>query len=90
MNPQYILTGYINQAIANAVYDKLDDGSYSGKIPGFKGVIAFGKTLKLCEENLHSTLEDWILVGLKLGHKLPVISRINLNKRPDYEPISAM
>ncbi len=36
------------------------------------GVIAFGDTLKRCEAELRSTLEDWILVGLKLGHPLPV------------------
>jgi hypothetical protein len=25
-------------------------------------------------------LEDWILVGLRLGHKLPVLGEIDLNK----------
>ncbi len=90
MIAQYILTDYIQQAISKAVFDKLDDGTFSGKIPGFKGVIAFGKTLKECENELHSTLEDWILVGLKLGHKLPVISGLNLNKKPSYEPMDTL
>jgi hypothetical protein len=27
-----------------------------------------------------STLEDWIIVGLKLGHILPVIDGIDLNE----------
>ena len=39
-----------------------------------KGVIAFGKSLRECESELRSTLEVWILVGLRLGHKLPVLS----------------
>ena len=32
------------------------------------------------EAELRSTLEDWILVGLRLGHKLPVLAGIDLNK----------
>ncbi len=35
------------------------------------GVLAFSSTLRDCEEELRSTLEDWIFVGLKLGHSLP-------------------
>jgi predicted RNase H-like HicB family nuclease len=56
-----------------AVYDKLEDGSFSGRIPSCKGVVAFGATLRECEDELRSTLEDWILVGLKLKHPLPII-----------------
>lgn len=80
MIPKFILTDYINKALTHAVYDKLENNSYCGKIPQCKGVIAFGKTLRACEDELRSTLEDWIFVGLKLSHKLPVIDNINLNK----------
>ncbi|MBI1927867.1 type II toxin-antitoxin system HicB family antitoxin [Candidatus Poribacteria bacterium] len=67
--------------MAQATYDKLEDGTYGGRIPACTGVVAFGTTLRECEDELRSTLEDWILVGLKLGHPLPVIARIDLNKR---------
>ena len=90
MAVQFILTDYVNWLLAHAVYDKLDDGSYTGRIPECKGVIAFGTTLRECEDELHSTLEDWILLGLKVGHPLPVIADINLNKEPAYEPVEAM
>lgn len=73
--------------MAKAVYDKLEDGTFSGRIPSCKGVVAFGSTLRDCEEELHSTLEDWILVGLKLGQPLPVIAKINLNITPTYEQV---
>ena len=63
-----------------ANYDKLEDGTYGAEIPGLDGVIAFGKTLRQCEQELRSTLEDWILVGLHLGHTLPVVADIDLNK----------
>ena len=29
--------------------------------------------------------EDWLLVGLKLGHPIPVISEYDLNKEPTCE-----
>ena len=76
---RFIITEYINKAIGKAVYDKLPDGTFVGKIPECVGVVSFGKTLKEAEEELHTTLEDWILLGSRLGHILPVIDGINLN-----------
>ena len=85
-----ILTEYLEQAMAEAEYDKLEDDTFAGRIPSCKGVISFGKTLRECEEELRSTLEDWILLGLKLGHRLPVIGNIDLNKVPSREPVEAL
>lgn len=85
-----ILTGYIDMALARAEYDKLNDGTFSGRIPGCKGVIAFGKTLRECEIELQSTFEDWVLVGLKLGHPLPVIDEFDLNMEPKHESMAAV
>jgi predicted RNase H-like HicB family nuclease len=76
--------------LARAVYDKLEDGTFAGRIPPCVGVVAFGATLRECEEDLRSTLEDWILVGLKLGHPLPVIADIDLNKEPARESVDAV
>jgi predicted RNase H-like HicB family nuclease len=90
MTAQFIISEYIQHAIAQAEYDELEDGSFSGRIPSCKGVIAFGTTLHECEIELRSTLEDWLLVGFKLGHALPVINGIDLNKDPEYEPVDAM
>ncbi len=73
---RFALTGYIESAMAQTTYDKLEDGTYAGHIPDCKGVVAFGKTLRKCEDELRSTLEDWILVGLKLGHPLPAFGDI--------------
>jgi predicted RNase H-like HicB family nuclease len=90
MSAQHVLTGYVEQAMAQAVYDKLEDGTFSGRIPSCVGVLAFASSLRECEDDLRSTLEDWILVGLKLGHPLPVIAGIDLNKEPTCEPVDAM
>ncbi|MDZ7342985.1 MAG: type II toxin-antitoxin system HicB family antitoxin [candidate division KSB1 bacterium] len=87
---QYILSAYLDRAMAQAEYDKLEDGTFSGRIPPCKGVVAFGKTLHECETELRSTLEDWLLVGLKLGHALPIIDSIDLNKDPVYESVDTV
>ena len=87
---RYILSEYVEKVMAKAVYDKLEDGTFAGRIPPCKGVVAFGKTLRECEDELHSTLEDWILVGLKLGHPLPVVGGIDLNREPAGGQVDAM
>ena len=80
MKRKFIISDYIEHVLTLAVYDKLEDGSYAGRIPECKGVIAFGSSLRECADELRSTLEDWILLGLKLNHHLPVVGKINLNK----------
>lgn len=74
MSKRYVLSGYVEHAMEQALYDKLEDDSFSGRIPACTGVLAFARSLKECEEELRSTLEDWILVGLKLHHALPSVS----------------
>lgn len=90
MAVKFILTDYVSRALGHAIYDKLEDGTFAGRIPVCPGVVAFGTTLSNCEAELRSTLEDWILVGLKLGHALPVIGGIDLNKEPKHEPVEAV
>ena len=80
-----MLTEYINKALSKALYDKLDEGTYSGKIPQCPGVVAFGETLFQCQQDLRSSLEGWLLVKIRHGDHLPVIGRIDLNKKmPAY------
>ncbi len=90
MSTRYVLSGYLDQAMAEAVYDKLEDGTFVGRIPPCKGVVACGNTLKECQDELCSTLEDWILIGIKLNHPLPVIGGIDLNKEPTREPVNTL
>lgn len=87
MSGNYILSDYVALALQEAEYDKLEDNTFAGRIPSCKGVVAFAATLRECENELRSTLEDWVLVGLKLGHELPVLANINLNRAAAYEPV---
>jgi predicted RNase H-like HicB family nuclease len=87
--PLFPLTTYFEAAMELARYEKLDDGSYAGEIPKLPGVVAFGTTLRECERELRSTVEDWVLVGLRLGHRLPKLAGIDLNKRSHGRVASA-
>ena len=90
MAPRYVLSDYVAEALAQAVYEKLEDGSYAGRIPSCQGVVALGASLRECEDELRSTLEDWILVGLRLKHPLPAIAGIDLNQEPARESVDAV
>jgi len=79
-----MLTEYIDKAMSKAVYDKLDDESFSGKISECSGVVAFGETLFQCQKELKSSLEGWLIVKIRHGDELPVLDRLNLNKKMPF------
>jgi len=76
-----MLIEYVNKAMSKAVYDKLDNGTFTGKIPQCPGVVAFGESLYQCEQELRSSLEGWLIVKIRHGDKLPIIGKINLNNK---------
>lgn len=73
-----MLIAYIQNAMRLAKYEILEDGNFYGQIPGFAGVWAQADNLEACREELQSALEDWLVLGLRMGHKLPVVAGINL------------
>jgi predicted RNase H-like HicB family nuclease len=73
-----MLTSYIHEAMRLAKYEILEDRTYYGEIPGFQGIWANANSLDACREELQSVLEDWLVVGLRLGHELPTVAGINL------------
>lgn len=75
-----MLTDYIQRAMKKARYELMENGRYFGTIPGCAGVWAQARTLESCRAELQGTLEDWLLLGLQLGHKLPVIAGLDLNR----------
>ena len=70
-----MLTEYIQAALKKAHYEILEDHTYYGEIPGLQGVWANEPTLEQCRKILQEVLEDWIVLGLRLGHTLPVNGR---------------
>ena len=75
-----MLTDYIQAAMRKAQYEILPDGEgYFSKVPYLQGVWANADTLEACREELQEVLEEWIIVGLRMGHTIPVIDGIELN-----------
>ena len=71
-----MLTEYIRAAMRRATYEILSDGTFYGEIAGFQGMYANAETLEACREQLQEVLEGWIVLGLRMGHSLPVVESI--------------
>lgn len=76
-----MLIQYVHAAMHKAVYEILSDGTFYGEIPGFQGVYANAATLESCREELQEVLEGWVVLGLQMGHSLPVVEGIDLTVR---------
>ncbi|MCL5107723.1 MAG: type II toxin-antitoxin system HicB family antitoxin [Chloroflexi bacterium] len=77
-----MLSEYIRAAMRQAHYEILpDSGTIYGTIPGLQGVWAEAANLEACREDLQTVLEDWLMLGLRMGHPLPVLEGIDLNPR---------
>ena len=74
-----MLTAFINAALQKAHYEVLPDGEgYFGAIERLEGVWAQAATLEACREELQEVLEEWIILGLKMGHPIPAIDGVAL------------
>ena len=83
------ISDYLECAMESAQFDELG-GGFAGRVPACLGVVAFGDTLTECQRQLRSTLEDWLLVGLRMGHRMPVLSGRDLNGGPASAPLEAL
>lgn len=66
-----MITTYIIKNLNRARYKILEDGIYFGEILELKGVWASGKTLEKCRETLREVLEEWLILKLRDGDKIP-------------------
>jgi predicted RNase H-like HicB family nuclease len=69
---------YVDAALRGARYDKLDDGTYYGKIPRLRGVLATADTLEECRDHLGEVVEEWVLVRGAKGLSVPAIGKIEV------------
>jgi len=74
-----MITKYLSEAMRRAKYKILEDGSYYGWIEELPGVWATAGSLEECREELQSVVEDWLFLGLKLGHQIVPLGDIDLN-----------
>lgn len=66
-----MLTNYIQAALNRAKYELLDDGTFYAEVPELQGLYANAPTLESCRDELKKSLEEWIVLGLQLGHNIP-------------------
>lgn len=76
-----MLTDYIEAAMRHAEYEDLGEEGWYGRIPGFDGLWANASSREDTIAELRSTLEDWLILGLRHGDLLPVVDGIDLNER---------
>lgn len=81
MGGRILLTQYIQVAMSRATYERIEDGSFYGEIPGFEGVYANADTEEACREELREVLEGWILLSLNRRLAMPVVDGIDLSIR---------
>ncbi len=75
-----MFTAYVNAALKKAHYEILPNGEgYFGKIKDLQGVWANADSLEACREEMKEVIEEWILLGIKMGHTIPIINGIDLN-----------
>jgi len=74
-----MLTSYIQAAMHRAIYKLLEDKTFFGEIPELKGLWTNAETLEACRDELQERLEEWIALGLLMGHTLPVLDEVDLN-----------
>ncbi|MCR4292601.1 MAG: type II toxin-antitoxin system HicB family antitoxin [Candidatus Kuenenia sp.] len=74
-----MLCEYIQLALENAEYKKLDDGKWFVDIPGFEGVWASGKTVEECRKEIMEVLEEWLILKLRDGDPIPEIKGMGID-----------
>jgi len=75
-----MLTDYIKAAMKQAEFERLQDGTIYGHLPGFLGVWANARTEAACRRELQEVLEEWMLFRLKHELLLPIVEDLDLNR----------
>jgi len=77
-----MIRDYIQAAMRHAHYELIDQPGepFYGEIPKCRGVLAIGRTLEECRQNLEDALDNWLVLGLQLKHEIPEIEGIRLKQ----------
>ncbi len=80
---------YIAAALELAEYEIIEDPEpYYAHVPGLPGVWATGMTFEECRRELISTIEGWIVLGLRMGQAIPPIGGRTIDV--SVEPVSVV
>jgi predicted RNase H-like HicB family nuclease len=73
-----ILVKYCEQALQQAKYKTLEDGTWFAEINDFEGVWGNGATVEDCRTDLLEALEEWVILKLQDGEALPVVEGVTI------------
>lgn len=74
-----MLLQYIEAAIKQAEYKKLENNTWFGEIPGFQGVWANASSVENCRSELIEVLEEWLILKIKDNDTLPTIDNLSIS-----------
>jgi predicted RNase H-like HicB family nuclease len=69
---------YIEAAMREASYEKMEDGTWFASIPKFDGLWATGATVEEARKDLFEALSGWIEVHTKAGNRVPDLNGVSL------------
>jgi len=71
---------YIAAALRRAEYKIIEsDDPVFVSVPGLNGAWATGKTVEEARAELIEVIEEWLVLGIKLGHTIPAIEDAMIN-----------
>jgi predicted RNase H-like HicB family nuclease len=73
-----MITNYLDKALRRARYKQVDGGVFCATVPGLQGVIATGVTLETCRDELAEVVEEWILVRVARGLRVPPLGGVKV------------
>lgn len=66
-----MISEYVQAALYRAQYETIDAETVCGTVPGLPGVLATGRSLEACRAELVGVIEEWILVRVSRGLRIP-------------------
>jgi predicted RNase H-like HicB family nuclease len=68
-----MISEYVQAALHRAQYETIDGETVCGTVPGLPGVLATGRSLEACRAELVGVIEEWILIRVSRGLRIPRI-----------------
>ncbi len=80
---------YIQAALERAVYKTLEgeEEPIFVSVPELPGAWATGKTVEEARKELIGVIEEWVLLGIRLGHPIPPIGGHTISFSQESVPV---
>ncbi|HWQ19083.1 MAG TPA: type II toxin-antitoxin system HicB family antitoxin [Methanotrichaceae archaeon] len=80
---------YVEAALERAVYKTLEgeEEPIFVSVPELPGAWATGKTVEGARKELISVIEEWVLLGIKLGYTIPLIGGHTISFSHESVPV---